>query len=114
MHGRERAHHERDNNRLVRPFDWGLDFIMRSCERRRSARTCFATISQQAMAHSEDFYALPEISDLQLDGDQLTWTSAIQTPSAENNMARPYFPVNEQKRTTAHRGRCPAAMECST
>jgi hypothetical protein len=27
MHGRERAHHERDNNRLVRPFEWGLSFI---------------------------------------------------------------------------------------
>ena len=27
MHGRERAHHERDNNRIVRPFEWGLSFI---------------------------------------------------------------------------------------
>src|SRR6185295_4432358 len=50
------------------------------------------------MANSEDFYALPAISDFQLQGDQLTWTSAIHTPSAENNLARArYSPVQPKK-----------------
>jgi hypothetical protein len=28
MHQRERWYHQRDNNRLVRPFDWGLSYIV--------------------------------------------------------------------------------------
>ena len=27
MHAREHAHHKRDNNRMVRPFEWGLEYI---------------------------------------------------------------------------------------
>jgi hypothetical protein len=97
MHGRERAHHERDNNRLVRPFEWGLEFISDHVNG-DDPRHVLRKYSQQAMAHSEDFYALPEISDFNLSGDQLTWTSAIDTPSVENNLARArYFPVKPQK-----------------
>ena len=43
------------------------------------------------MQASEDFYALPPITDYRLDADQLTWTSAVQTPSPENNIARGRF-----------------------
>ena len=93
MHGRERAHHERDNNRLVRPFEWGLEFISDHVNG-DDPRDVLRRHTEAAMAHSEDFYALPEISDFNLSGDQLTWTSAIQTPSPENNLARArYFPV---------------------
>ena len=28
MHRRERWYHQLDNNRLVRPFDWGLSYIV--------------------------------------------------------------------------------------
>ena len=28
MHRRERAYYDRDNNRLVRPFEWGLPFVV--------------------------------------------------------------------------------------
>jgi dienelactone hydrolase len=92
MHGRERAHHERDNNRLVRPFEWGLEFISDHVNG-DDPRNVLHRYAEQAMAHSEDFYTLPEISDFNLSGDQLTWTSAIQTPSLENNLARArYFP----------------------
>jgi len=97
MHGRERAHHERDNNRLVRPFEWGLQFISDHVNG-DDPREVLRRHSEQAMAHSEEFYALPEISDFQLQGDQLTWTSAIHTPAAENNLARArYFPVKPKK-----------------
>src|SRR6267378_2255449 len=97
MHGRERAHHERDNNRLVRPFDWGLEFISDHVNG-DDPRNVLRNYSAQAMAHSEDFYALPEITDFQLKDDQLTWTSAIHTPAPENNLARArYFPVKPGK-----------------
>lgn len=97
MHGRERAHHERDNNRLVRPFDWGLSFISDHVNG-DDPRHVLHNYSAAAMSHSEDFYALPAISDFQLQDDQLTWTSVVQTPSVENNLARArYFPVSPKK-----------------
>jgi dienelactone hydrolase len=97
MHGRERAHHERDNNRLVRPFEWGLEFISNHVNG-DDPRHVLRLHTEQAMRHSEDFYALPEIPDFQLDGDQLTWTSAIHTPSVENNLARArFFPVKPKR-----------------
>jgi len=93
MHGRERAHHERDNNRLVRPFEWGLEFISDHVNG-EDPRVVLHRHTEQAMKHSREFYALPEISDFSLSGDQLTWTSAIRTPDSQNNVARArYFPA---------------------
>ncbi len=97
MHGRERAHHERDNNRLVRPFEWGLSFISDHVNG-DDPRDVLRDHAARAMRDSDSFYALPQIPDFQLQGDQLTWTSAIHTPSIENNLARArYFPVKPGK-----------------
>lgn len=98
MRAREIAHTKRDNNRLVRPFEWGLEFI-RDHVNGADPRTVFREHTAQAMARSEDFYALPEIGDWQLAGDQLTWTSAVKTPSAENNIARArLFPARRERK----------------
>src|SRR5829696_8105321 len=93
MHRRERWYHQRDNNRLVRPFDWGLSYIFDHVNG-DDPRELFRSHTARVMRDSEDFYALPPITDYQLEDDQLTWTSAIETPSLENNTARAqYFPV---------------------
>lgn len=93
MHRRERWYHNRDNNRLVRPFDWGLSYVLEHVNG-DDPRDVLTQHAAQVMQTSDDFYALPEISDYRLDGDQLTWTSAIETPSVENNTARArYFPA---------------------
>lgn len=100
MHGRERAHHERDDNRLVRPLDWGLSFISDHING-DDPRHVLHRYSQNALAHSEEFYALPPVSDFELREDQLTWTSSIKTPSIENNTARArYFPAKPEKART--------------
>lgn len=97
MHRREIAHHERDNNRLVRPFDWGLSFIADHVNG-DDPRDVLRRHTEQAMSSSEAFYSLPEINDFKLEGDQLTWTSAVHTPSAENNRARArYFHASPKK-----------------
>jgi hypothetical protein len=94
MHRREHAAHALDNNRLVRPFDWGLKFITDHVNG-EDPREVVRQYSQEAMANSEKFYELPDIHDFELNGDQLTWTSAISTPSEVNNIARGrYFPVD--------------------
>jgi dienelactone hydrolase len=98
MRAREIAHTKRDDNRLVRPFAWGLEFI-RDHPNGADPRAAFREHTAQMMAQSEDFYALPEINDWQLTGDLLTWTSAIKTPSAENNIARArLFPARRERK----------------
>ncbi len=98
MHRRERWYHQRDNNRLVRPFDWGLNHIFDHVNG-DDPRDLFIKHSRETMATSDEFYALPEINDYKLTGDQLTWTSAIETPSLENNIARGrFFPAKEKNK----------------
>jgi hypothetical protein len=93
MYRRERWYHQRDNNRLVRPFEWGLPYVLDHVNG-DDPRDVLAQHSARVMQSSDGFYALPEISDYRLDSDQLTWTSGIETPSIENNTAHArYFPA---------------------
>ena len=97
MHRREIAHHERDNNRLVRPFEWGLEFISDHVNG-NDPREVLRDFSRHALTHSDDFYALPQNIKFQLELDQLTWPSAVTTPSTENNLAHArFFPVDEKR-----------------
>jgi dienelactone hydrolase len=98
MHRRERWYHQRDNNRLVRPFEWGLSYITDHVNG-DDPRTIFNQHTARVMSSSDDFYALPEITDYQLTNDQLTWTSAVHTPDAENNQARArFFPAKPRNK----------------
>jgi dienelactone hydrolase len=97
MHARERWYHARDNNRLVRPFEWGLQFVTDHVNG-DDPRDVLRRHTEEAMSSSDEFYALPEINDFNLSGDRLTWTSAIHTPSPENNIARArYFPSQKKR-----------------
>lgn len=97
MHRREIAHHDRDDNRIVRPFQWGLEHILDHVNG-DDPRDVLRRYSDNAMQHSEEFYALPEITDYKLNGDQLTWMSAVHTHSPENNVAHArYFPVPKHR-----------------
>ncbi len=98
MRAREIAHTKKDNNRIVRPFAWGAEFISNHVNG-DDPRAMFREHTSRAMASSEDFFALPPIDDWKLVGDQLTWTSAVHTPSPENNIARArlFTPRRERK-----------------
>jgi len=98
MHRRERWYHQRDNNRIVRPFEWGLSYIVDHVNG-DDPRELFRRHTARVMPASEDFYALPQVTDYRLEGDQLTWTSAVHTPSPENNIARArFFPAKTGSR----------------
>jgi hypothetical protein len=90
MYRRERWYHQRDNNRLVRPLEWGLPYIVDHVNG-DDPRELFRRHTARVMQSSDDFYSLPEISDYRLEGDSLTWTSAIRTPSIENNTRHARF-----------------------
>lgn len=98
MHGRERAHHERDNNRIVRPFDWGLSFISDHVNG-DDPRDVLRRHTDAAMRSSDEFYSLPPITDFNVTGEYLTWTSALRTPEADNNLVRArYFPARRERK----------------
>jgi len=90
MYRRERWYHQRDNNRIVRPFEWGVSYILDHVNG-DDPRELLRQHTARVMAASEDFYALPPVTDFRLQDDQLTWTSAVHTPSVENNTARARF-----------------------
>src|SRR5215510_57553 len=98
MRAREIAHTKREDNRIVRPFDWGAEFISDHVNG-DEPRRIFREHTRRAMANSEKFFSLPEINDWQLAGDRLTWTSAVNTPCAGNNTvhARLFTPRRERK-----------------
>ena len=92
MHAKERYFAMRDDTRIVQPFDWGVEFIDPEAVG-RDPRQFFEDFSNDAIANSDDFFFSPEIADFRLDSRNLTWTSGITTPSAENNVVRSsYFP----------------------
>lgn len=102
MHRRERWYHQRDNNRLVRPFDWGLAHVIDHVNG-DDPRVVLQAHTKRVMEASDEFYSLPEINDYELQGDQLTWTSAIETPSPENNLARGrFFPAKARNGKRPH------------
>ncbi|HEX8707916.1 MAG TPA: hypothetical protein VF723_06600 [Pyrinomonadaceae bacterium] len=93
IHARERRHSLRDTNRLVRPFEWGADFITGQANG-DDPRALFRRHTLDVLSRSEEFYALPPVSDYELEGERLTWTSAVSSPSPENNTSRArFFPV---------------------
>jgi hypothetical protein len=71
----------------VRPFEWGAEFVSEHLNG-DEPREVVARAAREAVRSSEEFYALPAIEDYELRGERLTWTSAVRTPSVENNTAR--------------------------
>jgi hypothetical protein len=92
IHSREVHLSQRDRNRYIRPFEWGTDFI-RANVNGDDPRMILTRHTNEVMADSDSFYALPEIRDFKLNDGLLTWTSAVETPDAVNNLARArYYP----------------------
>ena len=99
----ERRRATRDTNRVVRPFEWGAEFVVEHLNG-DDPREIFARHTRDVMRDSESFYGEPLINDYALEGDRLTWTSAVRTPSDENNLARArFFPADERRRGDGRR-----------
>ncbi len=94
-------------DRVVRPFEWGLDWIS-DPERESSPRAGTAGIDRplppreilrawaaDATAHSERFYAAPPNRHFEFDGHRLRFPSAFPTPHIENHTVHArYFPAS--------------------
>ena len=112
MHKRERHFAMLEDNRVVHPFDWGVEYITEN-PNGTDPRKLFSDYSKNTLEHSEDFFFSPEITDYRLEAAEdrdvspsqepdlktLTWTSGIETPTPENNTAyATYFPHESNKK----------------
>ncbi len=85
----------RDNNRRVLPFAWGLEHICGRAEE-PDPRAWLAAWAERTVAESDQWYATQAAPDYRLEGDWLTFTSAVPSPWPENNRvyAR-FFPARK-------------------
>jgi dienelactone hydrolase len=91
FHGWERRLASSTTDRVVRPFEWGLEWAGLSGDGAPAA--ALEAYADHAVRDSDAFYALEPCHDYRLDGDRLSFPSAIRTPDAENNLVRArYFP----------------------
>jgi len=71
-------------NRRTLPFAWGLEHIGGDADDPHPA-AFLDHFAEETLAHSDDWYATAPAADYALDGNVLTFTSAIASPWPENN-----------------------------
>jgi len=78
-------------DRVVRPFEWGLDWMSRPALSASQPEQLLSEWVAEVMADTDRFYSAPQTSDYTLglpeeDGEQcLTFPSAMETPHPSNN-----------------------------
>ena len=93
FHGWERRLAAAAENRTVRPFEWGLDWIDDLGEDGGPEAERLAAWAARAVAKSDELFAVPPCDEYVLEGDRLSFPSAVRTPHVENNTVRArYFP----------------------
>jgi dienelactone hydrolase len=106
FHAWERRLASVTKDRVVRPFDWGLEWIPENGHRQgASPAEMIGDWVSHVMADTDAFFTPPPTSDYTLqpaaDGDLLTFPSALTTPHETNNIVHcRYFPAPLKRRPT--------------
>lgn len=82
---REHALHQRDNNRVAQPFEWGLEYL--DLAPAEDPLAAFTRYAQEATTRSDAFFTCPPATDYSVTDDVLRFESALVTPFAVNNVA---------------------------
>jgi hypothetical protein len=94
FHNWERRLAAAAEHRVVRPFEWGLDWLEAMEHEEGDPVERLVEWSSHRVANSDEFFALEPCADWTLDGDHLTFPSAVRTPHPENNTVHGrYFPA---------------------
>jgi dienelactone hydrolase len=103
MHDWENRLCFRATNRVVRPFEWGLEWTQRwPCARSyprngHDPESYLRALNRLAIENSDEFYAYEKPADFALDGRILRFTSAVETPYPENNIVYgQWFPARHK------------------
>jgi hypothetical protein len=87
----------RDTNRVIRPLDWGLEWLglpQNSADPKAALREYAAKV----VAGSDTYFSYKTPEDYRLEGSHLTFTSAVETPYPENNVVHgEFFPVERDR-----------------
>ncbi|MBI4873595.1 MAG: alpha/beta hydrolase family protein [Acidobacteria bacterium] len=84
----------RDTNRLVRPFEWGLEWLDLAAENGNPLEAVQRR-AREALDDSARFFSYRGPSDYRLDGSHLRFTSALASPYPENNTVHAdFFPCH--------------------
>jgi hypothetical protein len=102
FHSWERRLASATNNRAVRPFDWGLEWLADHEIVRDDVPADPADLLQlwgeRTTSVSERFYEVTPADDYRLEGDVLTFTSAVDTPHPENNVVSARYFADDSPR----------------
>lgn len=75
-----------DNNRVVRPFEWGLEWLeLLGTGDTDETYALLGEWADAAVANSEAFYAIDAASEFELAEGRLRFPSAVRTPHDVNN-----------------------------
>ena len=106
MHDWETRLNQRDTNRVVRPFDWGLEWIRGwplmdgergDCTGER-AESFVRDLNRRIVADSDRFFAYDTPRDFRLETNCLRFTSPVETPYAENDLVTArWFPARGRR-----------------
>lgn len=79
-------------NRTVRPFEWGLEWVPGLRNETGDPAERLIDWADETLQHSQDFYAVSS-GEYSLRGDRLTYRSGVVTPHDSNNtVAARFFP----------------------
>ena len=95
----------RDTNRVVRPLEWGLEWVAgwpgpngRGAAASVDSGDYLARLNRELVARSDEFYSYRTPSDYRLEGDSLLFTSPVATPYPANNLVRArWFPAGRRR-----------------
>jgi dienelactone hydrolase len=102
FHAWERRLASVTKDRVVRPFEWGLDWIPEHRQQSGEPTERISDYVSSVMADTDAFFTPPPTTDYHLqpatDGDLLTFPSALVTPHESNNTVRcRYFPARASR-----------------
>jgi len=104
MTAREDLLMSRATNRVVRPFEWGVEWAGRwPCAARfprdgHDPESYLRLLSQEAVQSSDEFFGYRKPQDFTLQNGWLRFTSAVETPHRANNTVHArWFPAGRTK-----------------
>jgi dienelactone hydrolase len=105
FHAWERRLASISKDRVVRPFDWGLDWIAPNGHH-SDAATALEHWVEEVMRDSHGFFSAPRTSDFEFIAGTLRFPSAHVTPHPENNVVTArWFPAKDEPPLGIRRGR---------
>ena len=85
------------NDRMVRGFEWGIDWLGTDGASATDPSNAIAAWSADVMSDTDRFFDVPPTHDYRFDEDRLSFPSALDTPHAENNTVRArFYPAADQ------------------